>query len=1034
MFIFSCFLFSSFADLTKSVIYGTDPPVLDTDKFSEISLDQPTDSELTTTQQEYNPLQNLDTFSPLTADEQQRRQQQQQQRDELLFNPLAQAAAIKDSLSQLPGVASSVLSSFSSILKGRTSPYSAATTGEELHAPVVTSSSSPYPNQLQEGETERQENTSVVNQFPSYYNQPIQEQTPEVPPIAPTFYSPTDPLILRPEASLSPPSASGENSSNLYRLKERKKLYAPIPGLNANNNSNPIPLNPPVSPSNQIPQNQLPPIPSVPSVAPEINLPSVPPANQNASFSISSFFNGASLLDKVLPKQPDPSADISSAGESCSQQMFIDYSAQATATAAFEPITISHQSNPITPFSISTPSSQIHSVSSQSIPPPVLSNSFKLNPFGSLPAQNQVAATAAAAIPSTLPPTSTAHLFNISATPPPPSLYSTNDLATNQPVNVITPPAPQFFNPNSTPQPVNAPTFYQPPLVVPTVPVSTNPNPFQTPPNPSPGPYQPSASPVPALVQQTPIPPTYLPQSVPPSGQATSYRLQGKAHYKKPTQSAQVPPNQFSSQTSQFFTPLPSAQPSIPASNFQIFNPLAFDNSQQVPQQQQQQQQQVPVHPQQEPQTQAPSAQIQPSPIQTSHPTVSSGSTLPPPPLPPSVSTPINENFNLYRKQSSDIGTTVAPPPTNVLCTSFNQTQPRTDDSHQPIIAPPLSNVSPIPPQPQPQPIISSAYSNPFQPTVFNINAPAPSLTVETVSEPPASAPVQLESFCQPAETKPSGEIPPVSTAVEQTASDNTTSTVNHPTIQNFFEPSTTFDPFQVTQNNFALDNTTKQTLNIENKNLENVNSGIQSLALDNENNFIEDSVVNENINELNKANELNTFDPTSFFTSNTNTTNNNNNINDHNNSNDNDSASDQCVKPIASNPNEFQNFFNEPPPLSDLQENVQENNFNFIRTNLLNKRIERIANAETASPETLSVASVIAEPGSSAPSERSFADPPSVADGSVQQLPSAFDSNQSVNFQSIIDFNLVLVRTQLKNFTLNSFSLFYFSRIKRMV
>lgn len=45
-----------------------------------------------------------------------------QHRDETIFSPLAQATAIKDSLSQLPGVASSVFSSFSSILKGTSSP------------------------------------------------------------------------------------------------------------------------------------------------------------------------------------------------------------------------------------------------------------------------------------------------------------------------------------------------------------------------------------------------------------------------------------------------------------------------------------------------------------------------------------------------------------------------------------------------------------------------------------------------------------------------------------------------------------------------------------------------------------------------------------------------------------------------------------------------------------------------------------------------------------------------------------------------
>lgn len=109
------------------------------------------------------------------------------------------------------------------------------------------------------------------------------------------------------------------------------------------------------------------------------------------------------------------------------------------------------------------------------------------------------------------------------------------------------------------------------------------------------------------------------------------------------------------------------------------------------------------------------------------------------------------------------------------------------------------------------------------------------------------------------------------------------------------------------------------------------------------------------------KASESSNFDPISFF---------NNNV----------------IEPTpqdTSNVNDFPvpNFFNEPPPLSEIDENLQEKNFNFIRTNLLNKRIERIANAETASPETLSLASVCAEPASSAQSETSYIEPPAMAD-----------------------------------------------------
>lgn len=139
--------FGLIADSTTSVIYGTEPALLESDKFSEISLDQTVDvdQQFAALQSQTNrknyikfsyqellikftsiifilnkkkslALQNLDAFSSsATLDE-------PQHRDETIFSPLAQATAIKDSLSQLPGVASSVFSSFSNILKGTSSP------------------------------------------------------------------------------------------------------------------------------------------------------------------------------------------------------------------------------------------------------------------------------------------------------------------------------------------------------------------------------------------------------------------------------------------------------------------------------------------------------------------------------------------------------------------------------------------------------------------------------------------------------------------------------------------------------------------------------------------------------------------------------------------------------------------------------------------------------------------------------------------------------------------------------------------------
>lgn len=100
---------------------------------------------------------------------------------------------------------------------------------------------------------------------------------------------------------------------------------------------------------------------------------------------------------------------------------------------------------------------------------------------------------------------------------------------------------------------------------------------------------------------------------------------------------------------------------------------------------------------------------------------------------------------------------------------------------------------------------------------------------------------------------------------------------------------------------------------------------------------------------------------------------------------------------------NEFtvQSFFNDPPLLTEVQENVQDSNYSLIRTNVLNKRIERIAQAENRlagqdSSETLSIASVIVEPPSSAQSEISeYVSEPQPADVTSQSIPESLQSTQ---------------------------------------
>lgn len=1062
------------------MIYGSETPAaLDSDKFSEISLDQPVDAEITTAQpQEYNPLQNLDTFSPSSANE------QHQQRDENLFNPLAQATAIKDSLSQLPGVlpgvASSVFSSFSSILKGRTSP-NPTTTGKDSYTTAD-------PGQLPES----QENSST-NQYQCFYDQSIHQQNQDIPTIAPTFYSPTD--LQRPEASLSP--SSDNQASNLYRLKERRKFYAPIPGLNANQ-SNPITASP-------IPPNPIQVIPSA-SSSPGFNQPPQAAPKPNSSFSLSSFFSGA--VDKVLPKQPESTTNVNQEPE-LDEQPFI-YSPPQQETAASvaqfynpnqyvapesfqqepqsigEHLTQSRQA----PFSVSVPPLPSNAVANQ--PVSAVSNSFNLNPFQRDSTHQQPP-----------PISSTSQIFNVSAPP----------IAT-QPVENLTPSPAQFFNPNqfSDPgfqqpkppssaeniiqsaessiiaSPLQAPSIVQqPPLA--TTSASFNFSPFQKPTTP-----QPPASTSPALVQQSAIPSSYLPpNAVPPSGQGVSYRLKGKPLYKKPAQSTPFANQPANPTTAELF----NSTAATSSSNFQIFNPLAFNNSQQHPVEHQLV-------------SSAPISQISLIPPPLSVPVLSSqtqpvalisSGDLPPPSLPvlsaqtqpvplivsgdlPPIQTPAAQITSVqFSSQAVTQPESIVPPPVSIFnplafissqqqpteqqqvasvptvpVSIFNplafinpQQQQRSEqqqitsqlfqhispiplrsepDRSAPILTaqtPPVAptpsvNLPPVQTQAQILPVQFSSQSvtepesvgplpvsNPFIDTLpaldneidqleaspltfdqdYQATVPPPSITPNNpfqsvpfsvspvVTQLEQTASVPLNSFFGKDETqsnilqssveKPVAAQTPSSNEAFEALVENVTTSISSElpstaatqlAIHNFFQ-STPFDPFQQTQNDFSVDNTIPRSLSDNNANIEQVNTAVESLSLDKENNSIKETVAQPHTEtSLFEAVDTSAFDPISFFNNN------------------------PTELQDTSNVSEFQiqNFFNEPPPLSEVQENVQEKNFNFIRTNLLNKRIERIANAETASPETLSIASVIAEPASSAQSETSYAEQP-VAD-----------------------------------------------------
>lgn len=191
----------------------------------------------------------------------------------------------------------------------------------------------------------------------------------------------------------------------------------------------------------------------------------------------------------------------------------------------------------------------------------------------------------------------------------------------------------------------------------------------------------------------------------------------------------------------------------------------------------------------------------------------------------------------------------------------------------------------------------------------------------------------------------------------------------------NFFGLSP-FNPFQQ-QNDFNTEELTAQSE-------PNIIAELQNLTVDEEN---QDSL--ETTTELKV--ETITAEPISLF--------NNSFIGSSN-----DQLAVETINYSASTAaNEFtvQSFFNDPPLLTDVQENVQDSNYSLIRTNVLNKRIARVAQAENSLTgqdisETLSTASVIVEPPSSAQSEISeYVSEPQPADLTSQSVPESLQNTQ---------------------------------------
>uniref|UniRef100_A0A1L8DYZ9 Putative phosphatidic acid-preferring phospholipase a1 n=1 Tax=Nyssomyia neivai TaxID=330878 RepID=A0A1L8DYZ9_9DIPT len=270
----------------RPAVFGSPPPpvVAEASSFSDISLEPSAEQQgsFLGAPEVYNPLQGIDPYDTAAA--------AKSTGGESIFNPLAQAAQLKESLQHIPSVASTVFSTFSSILKG--------TSGEQVTEGV------PVPETIQEY-------TPVTYQSPLdaiYEQQLLTSQNPvEQPQASPLLFSPEDPAI--PAFSQVPPPSVG--SSNTFRLGgSKKKIYAPVPGLSS-------------GAGNFVPQQEPLPKPNLPPLPPQIEQKSVTPPTfyptsqdqvtqniphqqQQNKFSLSSFFSAAPILDRFQGKTNTP--------------------------------------------------------------------------------------------------------------------------------------------------------------------------------------------------------------------------------------------------------------------------------------------------------------------------------------------------------------------------------------------------------------------------------------------------------------------------------------------------------------------------------------------------------------------------------------------------------------------------------------------------------------------------------------------------------------------------------------------------------
>ncbi|XP_053682318.1 uncharacterized protein LOC128732903 isoform X2 [Sabethes cyaneus] len=408
--------------IKKPIIFnpqpGAVPDLQDSDSFSEIDLHSTTDSlnNVPTSSTEYNPLQDLEETDP---------------RNQESSSYLQQTSAITAQFAaQLPTVASTVLSTFSRVIKG-SSPVPQQSTSQPVEPTSVPHSSYDY----------------TQSHFGNNSESVTDQQQPLPPP--PTFFNPESVGTTGPSHF----AATAPSVSNTYRLGgNKKKTYAHIPGLSS--------AGPPSTITTSL-QNQ-----DVNHLIPsQETQPCLPSGQSNQDQGTKTGFSFFEKIPNLLEKIPKPAfGSAPAAAVSSNSTNYFDIKSSTPEVPACEPPLLPPQSaNFVAPLGLDNTST------------PFLST-YQLNP--------------SAIQPDTLPPPPT--FFTPAEIPAVPNLphnqpsknpYSSSRLTRGvglykNPLIPPVPSAPTTFLPNPESTKIASPAAYfqsplQSPHAVPHVPVST---------------------------------------------------------------------------------------------------------------------------------------------------------------------------------------------------------------------------------------------------------------------------------------------------------------------------------------------------------------------------------------------------------------------------------------------------------------------------------------------------------------------------------------------------------------------------------